>query len=134
MTLETPPAGTPGLAGVGHDLDFGGSDAPWARALRVLTAELQARGVDALADDTIGAVDAALRGPLRPGGRRGTQRAVLRPHRGRLWWWLHAFPEHGAAAPLPTPLVPAADSAAAARRIARMLRRAGTGPPGGRPG
>ncbi len=114
--METRGSGRPGVAGNGHRLDRT-PDAAWARAVRGLTAELQSWGLEARVDRATGTVEAA-----GAGGRR-VQRAVLRPHRGSLWWWLRWEAEGlpcGAALPQ-SPLTPAADPRGAARRIVRVL-------------
>ncbi|QBI54158.1 hypothetical protein [Streptomonospora litoralis] len=116
MTVETPPSGIPGLSASGHRLDGDSSDPVWVRVLSGLTAELRSCGLEARVDGTIGAVDAITRGPAPR-----VQKAVLRPHRGQLWWWLHCAAEPALPPPHRTPLTPAVDTADAARRIVRVL-------------
>ncbi|UOE21994.1 hypothetical protein NI17_011085 [Thermobifida halotolerans] len=84
-----------------------------------LDANLRRSGLETRLNSQIGAVDAVLRGV---GGAETakTQRTVLRPHRGRLWWWLRVPPQD-AGAPFLTPLAPATEPAAAARRIRGLL-------------
>ncbi|MFE3456953.1 hypothetical protein ACFXKD_05355 [Nocardiopsis aegyptia] len=129
MTVETPPLGKPGPAAAG----FGrGADTVEARALtgtaadgadrgelvggalRGLAAELRSRGVEVREDRMSGVVDA---GPSsRP------QRALLRPHRGGLWWWMRWPLQDGLPAPLAgVPLSPVTRTGDAARRIAGAL-------------
>ncbi|WP_174549606.1 hypothetical protein [Nocardiopsis trehalosi] len=121
MTVETPPSGTPSLAASGRRLDSPGADTAWLRALTDLTSELRSCGLEARMDGVIGAVDATAYGPARR-----TERAVLRPHRGRLWWWLRWTGDPATTAPHRAPLTPAADPAAAARRIMGVLGPART--------
>ncbi|MFC9087409.1 hypothetical protein [Nocardiopsis dassonvillei] len=114
MTVETPPTGSPSLR------CDPGTAGPVDRveltnlALRGLAAELRSRGVEAREDGLCGAVDA---GPsARP------HRALLRPHRGDLWWWMRWPLQDG----LPTalagvPISPVAHTSAAARRIVVAL-------------
>lgn len=121
MSTGTPSRGTAALPGAAHRADHGEREARWRCALRTLDVHLRDSGLETRLDGQIGAIDATLR---RGGGAGGwfsrTQRAVLRPHRGRLWWWLRAPGEHPAA-PFLTPLAPAAEPAAAARRILGVL-------------
>ncbi|WP_017591377.1 hypothetical protein [Nocardiopsis potens] len=107
----------PCLAGSGHELDRG-ADPGWARALSGLTAELRSRGLDVGIDGRTGVVEATVEG-----SSRRTQRAVLRPHRGRLWWWLRWEEEAAGAgcAMRHSPLTPAARTGDAARRIAGVM-------------
>ncbi|GAB3442691.1 hypothetical protein GCM10027570_10000 [Streptomonospora sediminis] len=125
MTVETPPSGIPGLAAVGHRLDIetgAETDHPaWVRVLSSLTAELRSCGVDARVDGAIGAVDVLTRGPAPHLHRTVLHKAVLRPHRGRLWWWLHSTGEPALPPPHRSPLTPAVHTADAAQRIARVL-------------
>ena len=119
MTIEMPPRGTPAQSRAAYRFDGHRGDAQWSLALCELEASLRRAGVEATLNGQIGAVDAVLRGTA--GRRRSrTQRTVLRPHRGRLWWWLRVPPED-ARAPYLTPLAPAAEPAAAARRIHGLL-------------
>ncbi|MGW5879642.1 hypothetical protein ACWFMI_24130 [Nocardiopsis terrae] len=119
MTVETPPAGNPSLAGNGHG-DRGVPAEPLCRvdpvalALRGMAAELRARGVEAREDGVSGLVDA---GPTsRP------QRALLRPHRGDLWWWMRWPLQDGVPPALSgVPLSPVTRTSDAARRIVRAL-------------
>lgn len=151
MTVETPPAGTPGLAGGGHS-DHGvappgvfsgatrtefvaqtpaGSGAhscaeplyqadPAVLALRGMAVELRARGVEAREDGVSGVVDA---GPAaRP------QSALLRPHRGDLWWWMRWPRQEGVPSALAgVPLSPVTRTSDAARRIVGALSAATEG-------
>lgn len=120
---NTPPSGQSSLAGFGHALDSAvrrnssdSSDSvgvPWLHAAGSLTVELRSHGLAARTDSAVGAVDAIGDGPAPR-----VQQAVLRPHRGRLWWWLRHPGESG---PALCPLTPAADPAGAARRIVRLL-------------
>ncbi|PSK98077.1 hypothetical protein CLV63_106125 [Murinocardiopsis flavida] len=120
---ETPPSGQPRLAAPGHALDNSSSrfspgspdsaEIPWLHAAGSLTVELHSRGLAARTDPAVGAVNAIGGGPAHR-----VQQAVLRPHRGRLWWWLRHPGESG---PALCPLTPAADPAGAARRIVRLL-------------
>ncbi len=135
MTVETPPAGSPSLAGSGREhrgtppMGVFGAQAPAeavcrvdlaALALRGMAAELRARGVEAREDGVFGVVDA---GPAtRP------QRALLRPHRGDLWWWMRWPRQEG----LPTelhgvPLTPVDRTSDAARRIVGALTTSAEG-------
>ncbi|MFC3996365.1 hypothetical protein ACFOVU_10590 [Nocardiopsis sediminis] len=116
MTVETPPSGTPSMAGSGRRLDSSAIDAAWLSALTDLTSELRSCGLEARMDGAIGAVDAIAYGPARR-----IQRAVLRPHRGRLWWWLRWSNDPTTTAPHAAPLTPAGETADAARRIVRVL-------------
>ncbi|GAB3213489.1 hypothetical protein ACQEU5_18510 [Marinactinospora thermotolerans] len=108
------------LTGDGHCLDRGRGDVQWAYALRALTLELRAAGLEVRPDGGTGAVEAAPRRAdgIDPKGPR--RRAILRPHRGRLWWWLDCPDDQGAWWAL-TPLTPASRTSEAARRIVRML-------------
>ncbi|PWV54900.1 MULTISPECIES: hypothetical protein [Nocardiopsis] len=83
-------------------------------ALRGLAAELRARGVEAREDGVFGVVDA---GPAaRP------QRALLRPHRGDLWWWMRWPCQEGLPSALRgVPLTPVTRTSDAARRIVGAL-------------
>ncbi|WP_312885216.1 hypothetical protein [Lipingzhangella halophila] len=120
MNVGTPASGAPAMAGPGQRLDASNGENggfAWSRALLALSAELRSRGLAARIDDAVGAVDAADRASARR-----TQRAVLRPHRGRLWWWLRWAGEPTAAA-RHIPLAPATETARAAQRIARLLAR-----------
>ncbi|MBB5996417.1 hypothetical protein [Streptomonospora salina] len=117
MTVGTPPGGTSGLAARGHTLDSGADGPHWSSALSGLSAELRSMGVRARTDRVVGAVDAVADGP-----RPRVQQALLRPHRGRLWWWLDCGADPALPPPHRTPLAPAARPAEAARRIARVLR------------
>ncbi|MBQ1080923.1 MULTISPECIES: hypothetical protein [unclassified Nocardiopsis] len=83
-------------------------------ALRGLAAELRARGVEAREDGVFGVVDA---GPAtRP------QRALLRPHRGDLWWWMRWPCQDGLPSELRgVPLTPVTRTSDAARRIVGAL-------------
>ncbi|CAM3738294.1 hypothetical protein GCM10009799_15640 [Nocardiopsis rhodophaea] len=120
MTAEPPPQGTPGMAGRGPCFDGRSSvDSGWLRELSSLTVELRSCGLEARMDGVIGAVDAIAYGPARR-----IQRAVLRPHRGRLWWWLRWAGDPSTSAPHHAPLAPAAESATAARRIVQVLHTA----------
>lgn len=129
MTVETPPAGNPSLSGGGREdrgappLGVFGVNTPAeavyrvdlaALALRGMAAELRARGVEAREDGVFGVVDA---GPAaRP------QRALLRPHRGDLWWWMRWPGQDGVPAALRgVPLSPATRTSDAARRIVGAL-------------
>lgn len=128
MTVETPPAGNPSLSGEGHEgceaqsesgFAQGGHDSacrvdPATRALRGMAAELRAQGVEARENGVFGVVDA---GPVtRP------QRALLRPHRGHLWWWMRWPRQDGIPPELSgVPLSPVARTSDAARRIVGAL-------------
>ncbi|TDQ45756.1 hypothetical protein [Actinorugispora endophytica] len=93
----------------------------WIRALRALNTRLREMGLETRLDGRIGAVDATLRGEGRTRGEGPrTQRTVLRPHRGELWWWLRS-PDGHAEAPFLTPLTSAAHPSLAARRIRGLL-------------
>ncbi|MBV2363388.1 hypothetical protein ACFPZ0_15695 [Streptomonospora nanhaiensis] len=120
MTVETPPSGIPGLAAHGHRLDNAPVELLWVRALNALRAELRSCGVEARVDGVIGTVEA-----VAHDGASRVQRAVLRPHRGRLWWWLHWHGDPSVPPPYRAPLAPAARTADAARRIAGVLARTG---------
>ncbi|WP_017583152.1 hypothetical protein [Nocardiopsis valliformis] len=151
MTVETPPAGNPSLAGDGHP-DHGaaspgvfsgptrtefGAQTPvdsGARAcaeplypvdlavlaLRGMAVELRARGVEAREDGVSGVVDA---GPAaRP------QSALLRPHRGDLWWWMRWPRQDGVPSALSgVPLSPVTRTSDAARRIVGALSASAEG-------
>ncbi|MEV2278598.1 hypothetical protein AB0I72_23730 [Nocardiopsis sp. NPDC049922] len=84
------------------------------RALRGLAVELRSHGVEVREDGVSGSVDA---GPVsRP------QRALLRPHRGGLWWWMRWPLQEGVTSALAgVPLSPVARTSDAARRIAGAL-------------
>ncbi|MDA8371524.1 MAG: hypothetical protein M0026_16905 [Nocardiopsaceae bacterium] len=122
MTVQTPPPGSPTMAESGQWLDGDAVDTAWLRALSGLTAELRSCGLEARMDGAIGAVDAVAYVPAQR-----TQRAVLRPHRGRLWWWLRWTGDTSANTPRHTPLAPAADTSGAARRIVGVLGPADRG-------
>ncbi|MEU3018249.1 hypothetical protein ABZ635_12735 [Nocardiopsis sp. NPDC007018] len=85
-----------------------------------MAAELRARGVEAREDGVYGLVDA---GPLtRP------QRALLRPHRGDLWWWMRwPCQDDVPSGPCGVPLSPVARTSDAARRIVGALSHASEG-------
>ncbi|TQN31786.1 hypothetical protein FHX37_1707 [Haloactinospora alba] len=112
MTVETPPSGMAGMAGYGSFLDENPVDTAWLQALSSLTVELRSWGLEARMDGVVGAVDAIAHMPVRR-----SQRVVLRPHRGRLWWWLRWSEYHSATAPL----TPVGDTRRASRRIVRVL-------------
>lgn len=100
MTVETPPAGGTGMCCPG-EIDL---------VLRGLAAELRSHGVEAREDGVHGIVHA------------GPQHALLRPHRGDLWWWMR-WP--GEPRPLAgVPLSPATRTSEAVRRILGALDRA----------
>ncbi|WP_187347101.1 hypothetical protein [Nocardiopsis sp. CNR-923] len=79
-----------------------------------MAVELRSHGVEVREDGVSGAVDA---GPVsRP------QRALLRPHRGGLWWWMRWPLQEGVSpASAGVPLSPVARTSDAARRIAGAL-------------
>ncbi|PDP86797.1 hypothetical protein CQJ94_16040 [Glycomyces fuscus] len=114
MTVETPPTGSPslrcdpGVAELVNRVELADL------ALRGLAAELRSRGVEVREDGPCGAVEA---GPsTRP------QRALLRPHRGDLWWWMRWPLQEGLPAALAgVPISPVAHTSAAARRIVVAL-------------
>jgi len=89
-------------------------------ALRGMAAELRARGVEAREDGVSGVVDA---GPAaRP------QRALLRPHRGDLWWWMRWPRQDGLPSGLHgVPLTPVDRTSDAARRIVGALTTSAEG-------
>lgn len=135
VTVETPPAGNPGLSGNGHGdrgappLGVFGANVPAGPlcrvdpatlALRGMAAELRARGVEAREDGVFGVVDA---GPAtRP------QRALLRPHRGDLWWWMRWPRQDGVPPSLPgVPLSQVTRTSDAARRIVGALSTSAEG-------
>ncbi|MFD3684868.1 hypothetical protein ACFWTE_08645 [Nocardiopsis sp. NPDC058631] len=114
MTVETPPAGSPSLrwepraAEAVSRVDLAGL------ALRGLAAELRSHGVEVREDGMSGTVDA--------GPRTRPQRALLRPHRGDLWWWMRWPPQDGVHPALSgVPLSPATRTSDAARRIVGAL-------------
>ena len=119
VTIEMPPGRTPAQPRAAHRFDGHRADAPWSLALCALESSLRRSGVETTLNGQIGAVDAVLRDTTGATPAR-TQRTVLRPHRGRLWWWLRV-PSEDARAPYLTPLAPAAEPAAAARRIHGLL-------------
>nr|WP_236567759.1 MULTISPECIES: hypothetical protein [unclassified Nocardiopsis] len=83
-------------------------------ALRGLAAELRSRGVEVREDGACGAVDA--------GPRSRPQRALLRPHRGGLWWWMRWPLQEGVPAAMAgIPISPVTRTTEAARRIAGAL-------------
>jgi hypothetical protein len=99
VTVDTPPAGGPDT-GCPGEIDL---------VLRGLAAELRSHGVEAREDGVHGIVHA------------GPQHALLRPHRGDLWWWMRWPGE-----PLPlagVPLSPATRTSEAVRRILGALDR-----------
>lgn len=99
MTVDTPPAGDPDVRCPG-EIDL---------VLRGLAAELRSHGVEAREDGVHGIVHA------------GPQHALLRPHRGDLWWWMR-WP--GEPRPLAgVPLSPATRTSEAVRRILGALDR-----------
>lgn len=129
MTVETPPAGNASLSGDGGGdrgvppLGVFGANTPAGSvyhvdlavlALRGMAAELRARGVEAREDGVFGVVDA---GPAaRP------QRALLRPHRGGLWWWMRWPGQDGVhSVSRGVPLSPVTRTSDAARRIVGAL-------------
>lgn len=135
MTVETPPAGNPSLSGNGREdrgtplLGVFGTNNPAEAvcrvdlatlALRGMAAELRARGVEAREDGVFGLVDA---GPAaRP------QRALLRPHRGDLWWWMRWPRQDGVSSALSgVPLSPVTRTSDAARRIVGALSTSAEG-------
>ncbi|MEU0239935.1 hypothetical protein ABZ234_19800 [Nocardiopsis sp. NPDC006198] len=114
MTVETPPAGSPSLRWEPAAADPADRVDPVGLALRVLAAELRSHGVEVREDGDSGTVDA---GPsARP------QRALLRPHRGDLWWWMR-WPAQVDVHPALSgvPISPATRTSDAARRIVGAL-------------
>lgn len=108
MTVRTSPAESPGVSD---------HDGPVSLALRGMADELRSRGIDAWEDGVCGIVHA---GPIAQG-----RRAVLRPHRGDLWWWMRWSLQEGTAAVLPgVPLSPASRTSDAARRIMGVMSAA----------
>lgn len=108
VIVRTSPAESPGVS----DLD-----GPATLALRGMADELRSRGIDAWEDGVCGIVHA---GPMAQG-----RRAVLRPHRGDLWWWMRWSLQEGTAAVLPgVPLSPASRTSDAARRIMGVMSAA----------
>ncbi|WP_017611952.1 hypothetical protein [Nocardiopsis salina] len=86
---------------------------PAGHALSGLAAELRSRGVDATEDGDRGLV-------LVPGAAAGHSSALLRPHRGGLWWWIRRPVQDGVPpAPSGVPLAPAHRTSHVAGRIAR---------------
>jgi hypothetical protein len=135
VTVETPPAGNPSLFGNGRGdrgippLGVFGPNNPAEAvyrvdlatlALRGMAAELRARGVEAHEDGVFGVVHA---GPAaRP------QRALLRPHRGDLWWWMRWPRQEGVPSALSgVPLSPITHTSDAARRIVGALSTSAEG-------
>ncbi|OKI13108.1 hypothetical protein A6A08_15940 [Nocardiopsis sp. TSRI0078] len=118
VTVETPSVGSPslrGAAGAAGAVDRGELA---GLALRGLAAELRSRGVEVREDGAFGAVDA--------GPRARPQRALLRPHRGGLWWWMRWPAQDGVPPSLAgVPLSPVARTSDAARRIAGALSVSG---------
>ena len=114
MTVETPPAGTPSLRWEPPVVEVVGRVDLVGLALRGLAAELRSHGVEAREDGVSGTVDA--------GPRARPQRALLRPHRGDLWWWMRWPPQDGVHPALSgVPLSPATHTSDAARRIVGAL-------------
>ncbi|GAB7101549.1 hypothetical protein JCM3263A_30250 [Thermobifida fusca] len=118
VTVEMP-HGRPAQSWTTSRFDGHRGETRWSLALCELEASLRRSGVETMLNGQIGAVDAILRDAAsqRPIRR---QRTVLRPHRGRLWWWLRV-PSDELKAPSMTPLAPAAEPAVAARRIHGLL-------------
>lgn len=135
MSVGTPPAGSQSLSGSGREDRgipllgvFGANPAaeagrradPAALALRGMAAELRAHGIEAREDGVSGLVDA---GPAaRP------QSALLRPHRGDLWWWMRWPRQDGVPSSLSgVPLSPVTRTSDAARRIVGALSTSAEG-------
>ncbi len=129
MSVGTPSAGNQSLSGSGREdrgipspgvfsvnlpAGTGRRVDPAALALRGMAAELRAHGIEAREDGVSGLVDA---GPAaRP------QSALLRPHRGDLWWWMRWPRQDGVPLPLSgVPLSPVTRTSDAARRIMGAL-------------
>ncbi|WP_374224032.1 hypothetical protein [Nocardiopsis sp. MG754419] len=111
MTVETSPAERPGPSG---------AEGPATLALRGMAAELRSRGIEAWEDGVCGMVHA--------GPAAHAQRAVLRPHRGDLWWWMRRPIQDGTPVVLPgVPLSPASRTSDAAHRIVGVLSAAEIG-------
>nr|WP_193374617.1 hypothetical protein [Nocardiopsis ganjiahuensis] len=85
-----------------------------------MAAELRAHGIEAREDGVSGLVDA---GPAaRP------QSALLRPHRGDLWWWMRWPRQDGVPSSLSgVPLSPVTRTSDAARRIVGALSTSAEG-------
>ncbi|WP_017608477.1 hypothetical protein [Nocardiopsis xinjiangensis] len=85
---------------------------PAGHALRGLAVELRSRGVEATEDGERGLV-------VVPGAPAGHSSALLRPHRGDLWWWIRRPIQDGVPpAPSGIPLAPAHRTSHVAGRIA----------------
>lgn len=85
---------------------------PAGHALRGLAAELRSRGVEATEDGERGLV-------VVTGAPDGHSSALLRPHRGGLWWWIRRPIQDGVPpAPSGIPLAPAHRTSHVAGRIA----------------
>ncbi|WP_017586913.1 hypothetical protein [Nocardiopsis ganjiahuensis] len=109
-----------GVFGVNPPAESGYRADPAALALRGMAAELRAHGIEAREDGVSGLVDA---GPAaRP------QSALLRPHRGDLWWWMRWPRQDGVPSSLSgVPLSPVTRTSDAARRIVGALSTSAEG-------
>ncbi|WP_026122331.1 hypothetical protein [Nocardiopsis halotolerans] len=114
MTVETPPTGSPSLRPDPGAVESVNRVESAVLALRGLAAELRSRGVEVREDGVCGVVDA---GPsTRP------QQALLRPHRGGLWWWMRWPIQDGLPSALAgVPISPVTRTSDAARRIVGAL-------------
>lgn len=121
MTVETPAKGTPSHDG--HSVPSAGGSPPCASpgrvdpacaALRGLAAALRSHGVEARED--------GVRGLVAAGPPTRAQNALLRPHRGHLWWWMR-WPHQEDVPPMPSgvPISPVTRTSDAVRRIVGAL-------------
>lgn len=105
MTVETPPAGSPSLARY---------EGLAALALRGMATELRSRGIEAREDGA--------RGVVHTGPEARPRDAVLRPHRGDLWWWMRWPCRDGTStSPTGVPLTPVERTSDAVRRIVGVM-------------
>lgn len=121
MTVETPAKGTPSHGG--HGVPSTGAIPPRrsrvdpaGAALRSLAVALRSHGVEARED--------GVRGLVAAGPPARAQSALLRPHRGHLWWWMRwPIQDDTPAMPSGVPISPATRTSDAVRRIVGVLSR-----------
>lgn len=125
VTMEIPAKDTPSQGGHSLPPVFGSLPhgppeqvEPACAALQGLAAALRSHGVEAQED--------GVRGLVAAGPPTRVQNALLRPHRGHLWWWMRwPLPEDVPPMPSGVPISPATRTSDAVRRIVDALSRSG---------